>query len=532
MSEDRLEKAWQLHQQGALDQAANIYAQVLEAEPTHQRGLFLLGALETQRGRVEEGYQRLSAAANLAPDDLDILNAIGIAARRTGRIDEAVRHLSRAAELEPRDAIIRLNHGAALREQGDLEGAIAAYRAALEINPRMPEAHNNLANALAANGESNEAISHYRQAIDLHPEFVDAHRNLGTAARRTGDMKTAVEHLERAAALNPTPTAQTELADIQLATDLLREAEQNFALAVEADPSLADAHFGRALAQLRQERPEPAIENLRQTTELDRDHFGAWFNLGAILWNENRHLEAIPALQEALRLDPKNEIVRHLMSSVRGETPDTAPDSYIAELFNEYAGRFEKHLVEQLQYEVPWIMRRMYDAVAGKNAEPLSRGLDLGCGTGLIGRAFEGALVAIDGIDIAEKMVEKTLATGRYAHVRAGELVATLRDLEGENRRYDLITAGDVFVYVGRLDDTFERVASILEPGGRFFFSVEGSDDLDVVLRRSGRYAQSDTYVRRLASEHGFTVVAAEPIAVRTEIDRPIPGFVYLLRRP
>ena len=530
MSTELLQQAWQNHQRGALDDAAAGYAQVLLADPRNAQCLFLFGALETQRGNVEEGYARLRAAVEIEPDNLDALNAIGIAARRTGRIDEAVGYLGHAVALDPTDAVIRLNHGTALRERGDLEGAIGAYRAALSQNPQMAEAHNNLANALAANGETGAALPHYQQAIALNPAFVDAHRNFGTASRRMGDMDTAVDHLAEAARLDPTPAALCELADIQLAIDRLEDAEKNFARAAEGDPSLVIAHFGRALALFRKEMPDPAIESLRKTLELDPDHFGAWFNLSAILWNENRHLEAIPALQETLRLDPKNEIAQHLMSSARGETTDAAPDSYIAELFNEYAGRFEQHLVEQLQYEVPWIMRRMYDTATGKQAAKLDRGLDLGCGTGLIGRTFDGVVEAIDGVDIAEKMVEKTRATGRYDDLRAGELVTVLRDLTEEGRRYDLVTAGDVFVYVGRLDTTFERVAKIMNPGGWFFFSVESSDDTDVVLRRSGRYAQSDSYVRELAEAHGFIVAASEPVAVRLELDKPIDGFVYMFR--
>jgi predicted TPR repeat methyltransferase len=95
----------------------------------------------------------------------------------------------------------------------------------------------------------------------------------------------------------------------------------------------------------------------------------------------------------------------------------------------------------------------------------------------------------------------------------------------------DVIVAADVFIYVGALEATFAACAEALRPGGLLAFSIERSEGEDVVLQSTLRYAQSDSYVRRLASAHGFAVERGEPSVLRVEHGEPTHGILYVLRR-
>ena len=67
--------------------------------------------------------------------------------------------------------------------------------------------------------------------------------------------------------------------------------------------------------------------------------------------------------------------------------------------------------------------------------------------------------------------------------------------------------------------------------GGVFCFTVEESEEAELVLRPSLRYAHSEASVRRLAAAHGFRVAALQRRAVREEQRQPIAGlFVWLER--
>ena len=68
---------------------------------------------------------------------------------------------------------------------------------------------------------------------------------------------------------------------------------------------------------------------------------------------------------------------------------------------------------------------------------------------------------------------------------------------------------------------------------GVFCFSVEALEDdgADLRLLPSLRYAHSEAYLARLASQHGFEVVAMKHAPVREDQGQPIEGLYVVLRR-
>ena len=66
------------------------------------------------------------------------------------------------------------------------------------------------------------------------------------------------------------------------------------------------------------------------------------------------------------------------------------------------------------------------------------------------------------------------------------------------------MVAADVFGYVGALDEVFRVLAPRMPAGGAFAFTVEESQEGELVLRPSLRYAHSEAGLRRLARVHGF----------------------------
>ena len=103
--------------------------------------------------------------------------------------------------------------------------------------------------------------------------------------------------------------------------------------------------------------------------------------------------------------------------------------------------------------------------------------------------------------------------------------------LRGTDERYDLITAADVFIYVGDLEPVFAALETAMAPNGLFCFSAEcaSGEDVDFELLPSLRYAHSERYLRALAMRHGFDVVQLIRAPIREDQREPIQGmFVYL----
>ena len=159
----------------------------------------------------------------------------------------------------------------------------------------------------------------------------------------------------------------------------------------------------------------------------------------------------------------------------------------------------------------------------------LDAAVDLGCGTGLVGAALGQQVGAIDGMDLSPNMLAKAEARGLYRQLRAGDVVEVLTGNAGFSGPYDLATAADVFIYIGRLEAVFAAVKACLAPGGLFAFSVETTDRGPVEIRSSGRFAHSADYLADLARSSGFEIVESRALIIRKEIDTPVPGSLYLL---
>ncbi|HSV36478.1 MAG TPA: methyltransferase domain-containing protein [Ramlibacter sp.] len=206
--------------------------------------------------------------------------------------------------------------------------------------------------------------------------------------------------------------------------------------------------------------------------------------------------------------------------------PTTAPREYVQGLFDGYAGDFETHLTQVLKYRAPQVLVEGLRA-SGRRFE---RALDLGCGTGLCGLQARPLAATLHGIDLSANMVQRAVARQVYDEVVQADLVEYLL---ATPRRYDLVLAADVFIYVGALEQVFAGVARVMPPQGVFGFSVElAPPGEDLVLRQSLRYAHSLRYIRKLAEQHGFEISSTKEHPIRHDQETPIAGlFAWLARR-
>ncbi len=177
-----------------------------------------------------------------------------------------------------------------------------------------------------------------------------------------------------------------------------------------------------------------------------------------------------------------------------------------------------------LRYRAP---QRLVQGLGGARA---AAALDLGCGTGLCGPLLRPLAARLDGVDLSARMVERARTGGAYDEVVQADIADYLR---ATPRRYDLVVAADVFIYVGALDQVFEGAARVIPPGGRFCFSVEvAAAGPDLVLQPSLRYAHSASYIRTLAKQSGFEISATTEGPIREDQGSPIPGlFAWLTRQ-
>ena len=246
----------------------------------------------------------------------------------------------------------------------------------------------------------------------------------------------------------------------------------------------------------------------------------------------DRPADALAAYRRVLEVDPSRRDVEHMIAALSGVAPDKAParaaDAYVAEEFDGFAARYDEVLVGWLDYRGPEVLHCAVLAVLGANPKPQDI-IDLGCGTGLAGRAFRPLARRLDGVDLSGNMVEKARALGIYDQLvveEIGRYLARMPDM------YSLALAADVLIYFGNLMPVFAAAARALRTGGLFAFTVEAGKGAPYRLTQSGRYEHDDAYVREAAEAAGFDVVRATDETIRKEKLKPVQSRCYVLRKP
>jgi len=382
----------------------------------------------------------------------------------------------------------------AAADLSDLEEAIASTQAHALLGQIEEEA-----------GHYPAAMLHYQQAIVTCPPAAPArlaaevHAMLGGVLQRMGEKKQAQLLFERALARDPELlTARVGLADL---------------LQMRGEYEAAVAHYLQAWQGSQQEADIP-------------------YQIGMCLWKQGQPQAASSWFRQALALQPQHSDARYMLA-ILGELPlpNRTPPEWVRRLFDEYAPRFEQHLLEKLNYQGPQAVRQGILAVAAARGSPpwFERALDLGCGTGLAGSQVRPYVRQLWGVDLSARMVDIARQKGIYDHLIQGDLLELLQQT---SECYDLLLAADVFIYLGNLAQVLPACARVLNAGGLLAFTVElGSAPGYELGSTTGRFAHSASYVLQQAERAGLDPVYQQDFTLRREGETDVPGVVWCLRR-
>lgn len=408
---------------------------------------------------------------------------------KEGRINEAIASLKAFNAKYPTDVRAMLFDGLIARARKNAALELGILQRTVRAAPRWPRAHMELALTLSREGRHAEALAAADTAVGLAPGERPPLETAIAVANSAGKPQVALTHLTKAHALWPDDLGIDRQLGVML-TNLRRYEE-------------ADVHWCKLLAA----HPDDTA------AEVDR---------GLTLAGLGRNEEAVTLLERAQQREPDNAIVAFYLASVRGETPATQPPELVQGIFDGYADHFDHQLVGQLKYRVP---RRVAEIIRARGRDRFDL-LDLGCGTGLMGVYLGKPNGKLVGVDLSPRMLERAKRHKIYSELKQSDLLSVLRETTPAS--FDVVTANDVFIYVGDLAAVVPACFEVLRPGGALIFSCEAAEETEgaLVLRPSKRYAHSRTSIQALCRNVGFASCEIETIDVRLENNVPIPGFI------
>ena len=305
-----LMSALEYHQAGSINEAVQIYQQILLADPDNADALHLMGNAAGQMGDVDYSISLISRASALFPRNPLYLTSLGTAYRAKKLFDRATACYYRILEIEPNTASAHFGIGNTLQAAGRLAEAEASFGRALALNPNLVEARYNLANLQKSSGKYSDAVDNYQMAVNVKPDFADAFHNMGSALYTMGKLDEALASYQRALWCNLPETHNnigTIFFDKGQFSKALTYYKQAIALKpdyIEAFNNMARTYFSMGVAKFGQHDLAAATDCFELSIACRPDDADTLYNLGLVNGSRGRLGEAECRYRQVLELDP------------------------------------------------------------------------------------------------------------------------------------------------------------------------------------------------------------------------------------
>lgn len=324
--EARFWQGLQSHQQGRLEEAREVYQQILAVWPAHFDSLHLLGVIALQTGNPRLAIELIQQAISINPQSADSYNnlasgwvelndferaldnyAKALAIRpdyldaqlnraevlkQCGRFAEALQDYQQASMLAPTNAGIYCKQGDLLASLNRLEEALVCYDRALELQPDNAVIHYNRGNWLYALKRHQQAVSSYQIALQYAPEDLEIYNNLGNVLLELDRDEEARSYYHQALALRPDITfIHVNLGNALFKLERYQEALASYYYALEQYQQ----------SGLQQEAGSPVLSEQSQQdwTALQADLYG---KCASLLKKINQPDQALSLYDQALSL--------------------------------------------------------------------------------------------------------------------------------------------------------------------------------------------------------------------------------------
>jgi predicted TPR repeat methyltransferase len=262
----------------------------------------------------------------------------------------------------------------------------------------------------------------------------------------------------------------------------------------------------------------------RRAVELAPENAAPVRHLGELAHILGRREEARNAYERYLDLEPNDAEIRHLLVSLRDQTPPPrVPNECIEQLYHRFSSFYEANMCDELGYAGPDNLAATIEEVIGDRRE-LSI-LDLGCGTGMAGRRIKSRASQLVGVDLSTEMIELARQQDVYDRLEVAEATDWLGRA---SESFDLIMACDTLIYFGDLQQVIAPAVQRLKPNGVIAFSVERADRPPYRLTDSGRYVHHVEHVEKVANDLGLRCSQREAF-LRMEYGAEVTGLFVVM---
>jgi tetratricopeptide (TPR) repeat protein len=248
MAEAHLDLGLVLGREGKTGEAIASLRQALTLDNNLASAHMFLGIFLYQDNHPDEAKQELQAELTQNPDSVETLTWLGTVDLSESNPDRAVVPLDHAAELAPNDLNI-------LELRARAHGMVAkdSYARMAKLDPGSWHVHHVQAQLDADEGKHAEAIAEYQAAIHLQPANPDLYEEMGDQYRATSQLEAAENAYRKGLALGPAnPVALYNLGSTEVERGESAQGVPLLQRALSSYPGspVAEYYLGRGLADV------------------------------------------------------------------------------------------------------------------------------------------------------------------------------------------------------------------------------------------------------------------------------------------
>lgn len=195
---------------------------------------------------------------------------------------------------------------------------------------------------------------------------------------------------------------------------------------------------------------------------------------------------------------------------------DTDTSEKIKAHYDAWADQYDADLVDQQQYVMPI---RAAAAIETHQHDKAARILDVGCGTGLSGKALvDCGFTNLDGCDLSPGMLERAKHLNIYARLFEADLAKP--PLDAADSSYDVVTVVGAFSFGHIPVDAMDDLLRVVTPEGLFLITTNDHYYDEGTIQPKLDQLVADGHVSTVTCEHGAHIEGLK-----------VGGWVFVMRR-
>lgn len=305
-----------------LNQAKKAFQKALSLAPNVTDNHINLGNVFYQLGQFKESEICFNNAISLNPTPRAYLG-IGLVLVQVQRLEEAAQKLYQAANLFPNDVQIIVALANLYQSSQKSDKAAELFEAAIEKQPDNVALLLELARLRQNIGQLNAAKSAYEQALKVDPNHIDLLNNYGMFLSSTRDYERSQSISQRVLKIDPNNVAAFfNIGNIHLNKREFNEARRVFQKLIKFDSENTLAIINNALIDQKLGNYEEAEKGYIKALRIDPDNIPANFNIATVYQLSGKIIEAIKFYGKALSHQPYNTSIESSILHLKSQLCD------------------------------------------------------------------------------------------------------------------------------------------------------------------------------------------------------------------